>query len=156
MSVKIVMVCLGNICRSPLAQGILRSKLPNPPFTIHSAGTAHWHIGKKPDDRSIAVAKKNGIDISHQRGQQFTATFFDEYDYIFVMDQSNYEHVIELAQTPEHKHKVQLFLNELFPGENVDVPDPYYGLANGFDQVYQMLDLACDALANRLLKAHKE
>ncbi|MEY2692417.1 MAG: Low molecular weight protein-tyrosine-phosphatase YfkJ [Bacteroidota bacterium] len=154
MSVKIVMVCLGNICRSPLAEGILRSKLPIPAFTIHSAGTAHWHVGKKPDDRSIAVAKKNGIDISHQRGQQFTATFFDEYDYIFVMDQSNYEHVIELAHSSAHKQKVQLVLNELFPGENVDVPDPYYGLTNGFEQVYQMLDQACEVLAKRLIQNH--
>lgn len=156
MSVKIVMVCLGNICRSPLAEGILRSKLPSPAFTIDSAGTAHLHVGKKPDDRSVAVAKKNGLDISHQRGQQFTAAFFDEFDYVFVMDQSNYEHVVALAQTSEHKQKVQLILNELFPGENVDVPDPYYGLANGFDQVYQMLDLACDSLAERLLKAHNQ
>ena len=156
MSVKIVMVCLGNICRSPLAEGILRSKLPSPAFTIDSAGTAHLHVGKKPDDRSVAVAKKNGLDISHQRGQQFTAVFFDEFDYVFVMDQSNYEHVVALAQTSEHKQKVQLILNELFPGENVDVPDPYYGLANGFDQVYQMLDLACDTLAERLLKAHNQ
>jgi protein-tyrosine phosphatase len=154
MPVKIVMVCLGNICRSPLAEGILRSKLPSPAFTIESAGTAHWHVGKKPDDRSIAVAKKNGVDISHQRGQQFTASFFDEFDYIFVMDQSNHEHVIELAQTSEHKQKVQLILNELFPGENVDVPDPYYGLANGFTQVYQMLDQACTVLAERLLHKH--
>lgn len=148
------MVCLGNICRSPLAEGILRSKLPNPIFTIQSAGTAHWHIGKKPDDRSIAVAKKNGIDISHQRGQQFTASFFDTFDYIFVMDQSNYENVLALAQTAEHKQKVKLLLNELFPGENVDVPDPYYGLANGFDQVYQMLDQACEVLAQRLIQQH--
>lgn len=154
MSIKIVMVCLGNICRSPLAEGILRSKLPNPIFTIQSAGTAHWHIGKKPDDRSIAVAKKNGIDISHQRGQQFTASFFDTFDYIFVMDQSNYENVLALAQTAEHKQKVKLLLNELFPGENVDVPDPYYGLANGFDQVYQMLDQACEVLAQRLIQQH--
>ena len=156
MSVKIVMVCLGNICRSPLAEGILRSKLPSPAFTIDSAGTAHWHVGKKPDDRSVAVSKKNGLDIIHHRVQQITAAFFDEFDYVFVMDQSNYEHVVALAQTPEHKQKVQLILNELFPGEKVDVPDPYYGLANGFDQVYQMLDLACDSLAERLLKAHNQ
>ena len=148
------MVCLGNICRSPLAEGILRSKLPSSTFTVDSAGTGNWHIGKKPDERSIAVAKKHGLDISQQRGQLFTAGFFDKFDYIFVMDQSNYENVIQLAQTPEQKQKVQLILNELFPGENVDVPDPYYGLANGFDQVYQMLDQACEALAQRLLKAH--
>lgn len=154
MPVRIVMVCLGNICRSPLAEGILQSKLPSPNFIVDSAGTGNWHIGKKPDDRSVAVAKKNGLDISKQRGQQFTAAFYDQFDYIFVMDQSNYEHVIQLAQTPEHKQKVQLLLNELFPGENVDVPDPYYGLANGFEQVYQMLDQACEVLAQRLIQNH--
>ncbi len=154
MPVKIVMVCLGNICRSPLAEGILQSKLPSPNFIVNSAGTGNWHIGKKPDDRSVAVAKKNGLDISKQRGQQFIPAFYDQFDYIFVMDQSNYEHVIQLAPSAEHKQKVQLLLNELFPGENVDVPDPYYGLANGFDQVYQMLDQACEALAQRLLQTH--
>jgi len=154
MPVRIVMVCLGNICRSPLAEGILQSKLQSSNFIVDSAGTGNWHIGKKPDDRSVAVAKKNGLDISHQRGKQFTSSFYDQFDYIFVMDQSNYEHVIQLAQTPEHKQKVQLLLNELFPGENVDVPDPYYGLANGFEQVYQMLDQACEVLAQRLIQNH--
>jgi protein-tyrosine phosphatase len=154
MPVKIVMVCLGNICRSPLAEGILQSKLPTSNFIVDSAGTGNWHIGKKPDDRSVAVAKKNGLDISHQRGQQFTAAFFDQVDYIFVMDQTNYENVIALAQSTEHKDKVKLILNELFPGENVDVPDPYYGLANGFEQVYQMLDQACEVLAKRLIQNH--
>lgn len=148
------MVCLGNICRSPLAEGILQSKLPTSNFIVDSAGTGNWHIGKKPDDRSVAVAKKNGLDISHQRGQQFTAAFFDQVDYIFVMDQTNYENVIALAQSTEHKDKVKLILNELFPGENVDVPDPYYGLANGFEQVYQMLDQACEVLAKRLIQNH--
>lgn len=148
------MVCLGNICRSPLAEGILRSKLPSAGFTVDSAGTGNWHIGKKPDDRSIAVAKKNGLEISNQRGQQFTTAFFDAFDYIFVMDQSNFDDVIKMAQTPEHKQKVQLLLNEIFPGENVDVPDPFYGLANGFDLVYQMLDQACEALAIRLQQTH--
>ncbi len=154
MPVRIVMVCLGNICRSPLAEGILQSKLHSPNFIVDSAGTGNWHIGKKPDDRSVAVAKKNGLDISKQRGQQFTAAFYDQFDYIFVMDQSNYEHVIQLAPSAEHKLKVQLLLNELFPGENVDVPDPYYGLANGFEQVYQMLDQACEVLAQRLIQNH--
>ena len=154
MPVRIVMVCLGNICRSPLAEGILQSKLHSSNFIVDSAGTGNWHIGKKPDDRSVAVAKKNGLDISKQRGQQFTAAFYDQFDYIFVMDQSNYEHVIQLAPSAEHKLKVQLLLNELFPGENVDVPDPYYGLANGFDQVYQMLDQACEVLAQRLIQNH--
>jgi protein-tyrosine phosphatase len=144
MSVKILMVCLGNICRSPLAEGILASKLPKDKFTVDSAGTGSWHIGHAPDERSIAVAKKNKLDISKQKGRQFTASDFDFFDYIYVMDNSNYSDVMELSKNQEQKNKVQLILNELFPNENVDVPDPYYGVPNGFDAVYKMLEEACD------------
>ena len=154
MSVKILMVCLGNICRSPLAEGILKSKLPQDKFIVESAGTGDWHIGKKPDERSIATAAKNGIDISKQRGRLFKVADFESFDYIFVMDNSNYDNVIELAPNAAAKNKVQLILNELFPGENVDVPDPYYGLQNGFDMAYEMLNESCDILAKRLIAKH--
>lgn len=154
MPIKILMVCLGNICRSPLAEGLLYSKLPKDKFIVDSAGTGHWHVGKGPDERSIAVAKKNGLDISLQRGKLFSAKDFDNFDYIYVMDGSNYNDVIALAKNEEQKAKVCLILNELFPGENVDVPDPYYGLANGFDTVYDMLNQACDAVAKKLLAKH--
>jgi len=154
MSVKILMVCLGNICRSPLAEGLLASKLPFKKFLVDSAGTGTWHIGKQPDERSIATAKKNGIDISHQRGKHFIPAFFDVYDYIYVMDGSNYDDVIAQATTQEQKSKVSLLLDELFPGDNVDVPDPYYGLQNGFDLVYEMLDEATDILAKKLIEKH--
>ena len=154
MPVKILMVCLGNICRSPLAEGLLASKLPSTTFTVDSAGTGNWHVNKQPDERSIATAKKNGIDISHQRGKHFTPNFFDLYDYIYVMDNSNYSDVLRLAKTEEHKSKVKLILDELFPGDNVDVPDPYYGLQNGFDMVYEMLDEATDLLAKKLITKH--
>jgi protein-tyrosine phosphatase len=154
MPVKILMVCLGNICRSPLAEGILASKLPKDKFVVDSAGTGHWHIGKQPDDRSIATAKKNGLDISNQRGKHFNSKYFDEFDYIYVMDNSNYEDVIFLAKTEEQKAKVKLILDVLFPGENVDVPDPYYGLQNGFDIVYEMLDEATDMLAKKLIEKY--
>ncbi len=155
MPVKILMVCLGNICRSPLAQSILESKLPKDRFLVESAGTGNWHVGKKPDSRSIAVAKKNGLDISKQCGRLFQKSDFDEFDYIFVMDNSNYNNVIELATNFESTKKVQLILHELFPNENVDVPDPYFGLANGFDIVYKMLDESCEILAKRLIVKHK-
>jgi len=148
------MVCLGNICRSPLAEGILASKLPKDKFTVDSAGTGHWHVGKQPDERSIATAKKNGLDISNQRGQLFTPKHFDVFDYIYVMDGSNLDNVTALAKTDEQKNKVKLILEELFPGDNVDVPDPYYGLQNGFDMVYEMLDEATDILADKLIKKH--
>ena len=148
------MVCLGNICRSPLAEGLLAAKLPKKTFFVDSAGTGTWHIGRQPDDRSIAIAKKNGIDISNQRGQHFKADFFDSYDYIYVMDSSNYDDVVKLARTEEHKKKVQLILDELFPGDNVDVPDPYFGLQNGFDMVYEMLNEATDSIAKKLIEKH--
>ena len=151
MITKILMVCLGNICRSPLAEGILKSKLPRDKFIVESAGTGDWHIGKKPDERSIKTALKNGIDISNQRGRLFKKSDFDSFDYIFVMDNSNYQNVIDLAPNPEAKNKVKLILDELFPNENVDLPDPYYGLQNGFDMAYQMLDECCDLLAKRLI-----
>ncbi len=154
MSVKILMVCLGNICRSPLAEGILASKLPKNKFTVDSAGTGSWHIGRKPDERSIVTAKKNKIDISHQKGRQFAIRDFETFDYIYVMDNSNYNDIIHLAKTPEQRNKVQLILNELFPDENVDLPDPYYGLANGFDHVYEMLDQACELIAKKLIAKH--
>lgn len=154
MSVKILMVCLGNICRSPLAEGILASKLPKDKFTVDSAGTGSWHVGHFPDKRSIAVAKKNKLDISRQKGRQFTTSDFDFFDYIYVMDNSNYNDVMELSKNQEQKNKVQLILNELFPNENVDVPDPYYGVANGFDAVYKMLDEACTIIAEKLIEKY--
>lgn len=154
MSVRILMVCLGNICRSPLAEGILVSKLPKEKFTVDSCGTGNWHVGKKPDDRSIAVAKKNGLDISSQKCRQFQLSDFDTFDYIYVMDASNYYDIIALAKHEIQKNKVDYILNELFENENVDVPDPYYGLQNGFDNVYEMLDQTCTLLANKLIVKH--
>lgn len=154
MPVKILMVCLGNICRSPLAEGILASKLPNEKFIVDSAGTGSWHVGHSPDKRSIAVAQKNGLCIDGQKGRQFQTSDFDEFDYIYVMDNSNYRDVVHLAKTPEHKNKVQLILNELFPDENVDVPDPYFGVSNGFDNVYQMLNEVTDIIAKKLIEKH--
>ena len=154
MPVKILMVCLGNICRSPLAQGILSSKLPKKKFLVDSAGTGNWHVGKQPDERSIAVAKKNGLDISYQRGRQFSADDFDAYDYIYVMDNTNYNDVMRLSKNESNKDKVQLILNELFPGENVDVPDPYYGAAFGFDSVFKMLNESCEVIAKKLIAKH--
>ncbi len=154
MPVKILMVCLGNICRSPLAEGILASKLPNDKFIVDSAGTGAYHIGKQPDQRSIIIAQKHGLNITHQQARQFSSRDFDTFDYIFAMDNSNYNNIIELAKTEAQKEKVDMILNYLFPGENVDVPDPFYGLQNGFDMVYEMLDETCDILAKKLIEKH--
>ncbi|WP_367754776.1 low molecular weight protein-tyrosine-phosphatase [Flavobacterium sp. WC2430] len=154
MPVKILMVCLGNICRSPLAEGILASKLPKEKFTVDSAGTGSWHIGHAPDSRSIAIAKKYKLDISKQKGRQFKTSDFETYDYIYVMDKSNYDDVIELSKTQEQKNKVQIILNELYPNENVDVPDPYFGMPNGFDIVYNMLNEVCEIIAAKIKETH--
>lgn len=145
------MVCLGNICRSPLAEGIMRSKLTNDAFLVDSAGTADYHIGKAPDSRSIAVAKKYGLDISHLKGRQFSITDFDAFDVIYVMDDSNYDNVMALARNEKDKEKVKFILNEVYPNQNHHVPDPYYGGDDGFETTYKMLDEAC-ALAAKKLK----
>ena len=144
------MVCLGNICRSPLAEGILKSKVDTSKIEVHSAGTGGWHVGELPDPRSIEIAKKYGLDITDQRGKQFSTYDFEIFDYIFVMDNSNYRDVIKLAKNDTEKLKVKRILDEIFPGENVDVPDPYYGGDTGFDNVYKMLDKACELIAKRL------
>ena len=144
------MFCLGNICRSPLAEGILRSKVDPNKVTVDSAGTGGWHVGEQPDPRSIEVARKYGLDITYQRGRKFSAYDFETYDHIFVMDNSNYRDVTSLAKNEAEIAKVQLILDEIFPNENVDVPDPYYGGAFGFENVYKMLDEACDKIAARL------
>ena len=154
MAVKILMVCLGNICRSPLAEGLLAAKLPKDKFIVDSAGTGNYHIGKKPDQRSIDTAHKNGLDITNQKARQFTSKDFEEFDYIFAMDNSNYDDIISFAKTEEQKNKAALILDHLFPGDNVDVPDPYYGLQNGFDMVYEMLNETCDILAKKLIEKH--
>jgi protein-tyrosine phosphatase len=148
--VKILMVCLGNICRSPLAHGILESKLPSNQYYVDSAGTANYHIGDPPDRRSIAVAKVLGIDISHQRGQQFKASFFDTYDRIYVMDKYNYEDVIRLARTEKDRNKVKLILEEDEFATLVEVPDPYYGDQSGFEYVFRVLNQVCDKIAVKL------
>ena len=155
MPIKILMVCLGNICRSPLAEGLLASKLPKGTFFLDSAGTGNYHSGKEPDQRSIATAKKNGLDISHQKARQFSPRDFDTFDHIYVMDNTNYDDVVSLAKTQEQKQKVELILDAIFPNENVDVPDPYYGLQNGFDMVWEMLDEATDVISKRLIEKHK-
>ncbi|WP_264547939.1 low molecular weight protein-tyrosine-phosphatase [Flavobacterium sp. N2820] len=151
MSVKILMVCLGNICRSPLAEGILRSKLSEK-FIVDSAGTGGWHAGELPDKRSIAIARLKGLDISNQRARQFKVSDFTTFDHIFVMDNTNYKEVIALAPNEATKSKVKLILNEIFPNDNNDVPDPYYGGIDGFENVYNMLDQACDEIARKLKK----
>lgn len=144
------MVCLGNICRSPLAEGILKSKL-NPDFYIvDSAGTSAYHIGEVPDHRSIAIAKKNGIDISNQRARKFIANDFNEFDLIYAMDIENYHNICSLSTNKSNLLKVKLILNEINPLKDLSVPDPYYGGDYGFENVYEMLDKACSIITKNI------
>ena len=149
---KILMVCLGNICRSPLAEGILKSKLPDTGFFVDSAGTGNYHVGDIPDSRSIKTAEKYGLDITSQRGRQFTVSDFDTFNYIYVMDSSNFENVVKLARNAHDIAKVHYILNEIYPNQNHSVPDPYTGGIQGFDNTFKMLDEACSNLAIKLLK----
>ena len=146
---KILMVCLGNICRSPLAHGIMEHLIQQAqlPWVVDSAGTGSWHVGESPDRRAIAVAKNHGIDIRTQKAQHFQAHHFTSYDLILVMDQQNRTDVCALAPTAEYKHKVQLFLGDS------NVPDPYYD-DSLFEPVYQLIVARCIYLLQQLQQEH--
>lgn len=141
---KVLMVCLGNICRSPLAEGILQSKLDPTLHQVDSAGTAAYHVGEPPDKRSIAIAAAHGIDISGQRARQFQVEDFELFDRIYVMDHANYQNVLHIAPSEIHKNKVQLLCDQQ------EVPDPYYGGDEGFAQVFDLIDQACSTLKKSL------
>lgn len=143
---NILMVCLGNICRSPLAEGIMQHKIKERGlnWTVDSAGTGDWHSGDLPDRRSIETAHKHGIDLSQQRARQIRKADFEAFDHILVMDASNYQNVSQLTQNEAHRAKIELILNYATPGRNQQVPDPYYGGDEGFELVFLMLDLACE------------
>lgn len=154
---KILMVCLGNICRSPLAEGILQDKIAkrNLPAEVDSAGTAAYHVGNPPDPRSEETASKYGIDISHQRARKFEVVDFDRFDKIYAMDYNNYSDIIYKARNAGDKQKVQMIMETVHPGKEVDVPDPYYGGDRGFENVYQMLDSSCELIADMIEEKHR-
>ena len=147
---KILMVCLGNICRSPLAEGILRHKCEQLGLDWHidSAGTGKWHIGSAPDKRSIQIAAKNNIDISGQRARSIHSSDYEQFDIIFAMDTNNYRDIMHWALDKQEEAKVKLILEEIYPGEKRSVPDPYFD-DNGFQQVFDMLDKACDKIIEK-------
>ena len=151
------MVCLGNICRSPLAEGILREKVSQVGLnvSIDSAGTSNYHIGQHPDQRTIANALQHGVDLSNLKGRQFSVSDYDNFDHIFVMDSSNYSDIISLARNANDKKKVELILNRVYPGSNMSVPDPYFGGDQGFENVFILLDKACDVIVEALQNTNK-
>ena len=134
---NVLMVCLGNICRSPLAQGVFEQLAQDYSITVDSAGTANYHKGALPDKRSQLTAKRHGIDISSQRARQFTTADFEDFNYIYVMDRSNLSNVLSMARNEQDSAKVALLLGE------DEVEDPYYGGDDGFEIVYQKIDTAC-------------
>ena len=149
MKKKVLMVCLGNICRSPLAEGIFKAKADPDLFEVDSAGTAGYHVGHPPDPRSVEIAKKYQIDISQQRCRKFIAEDFLHFDHIFVMDYENYRNVINLAPDESYLEKVKLLL-EGSGSSMEEVPDPYYGGAEGFETVFRLIDQACERLIREL------
>ncbi len=146
---RILMVCLGNICRSPLAEGILKEKIKTAglEWEVDSAGTSGWHSGELPDKRSVQIATKYGIDITDQRSRKVRSIDYEEFDLIFAMDTQNYKDLLSLASQDE-VHKIKLILNEISPDENRSVPDPYWD-DNGFEQVFQMLNEACTVIIQK-------
>ena len=141
------MVCLGNICRSPMAEGWLshKSNMQQLDIEVDSAGTANYHIGSQADERMRKYAKKAGVSIDHLRARQLQVSDFDSFDRIFVMDKSNYKNVLALARTNADKEKVSLYLNELYPAQDLEVPDPYYDGEQAFNDVIALLEKATDA-----------
>ena len=149
---KILFVCLGNICRSPLAEGIFADKAKKLGLKVEvdSAGFERFHNGDHADPRSIAVARAHGIDLNDHIARMFSVRDFDHYDRIYVMDRGNYNDVMGVARDKEDEQKVDFMMNLVFPGENRPVPDPWYGGIEGFEKVFQMLDEACDALVKEI------
>jgi len=144
---KFLMICLGNICRSPLAEGILKEKIEREglPWKVDSAGTSGWHDGNAPDPRSIEIAEKYGIDITYQKSRKIRSIDIDQYDRILVMDEQNLQDVLQYCHTDEEREKVKKIMSYLPDHERIDVPDPYFGTF-GFDEVFRMLEAACDQI----------
>jgi protein-tyrosine phosphatase len=157
--IRVLFVCLGNICRSPLAEGIFKDLVKKKGLSnkilIDSAGTGNYHIGADPDHRSIKVAKKYEIELDH-KARQFVRRDFDDFDYIIAMDNSNYNNIRRLKQEDHLHGKVFLMRDyDLERGDTTDVPDPYFGGMDGFENVYQMLLRSCKELLDQIIKNHK-
>ena len=147
---KILMVCLGNICRSPLAEGILAEKCKHLPVFVHSAGTSAYHIGEAPDIRSQHIASVNQINISDQRARVLKPIDIETFDIIYVMDESNYTNTLKLVKNTNDKFKIDFIMNVLNPGRNINVPYPYLGGDEGFNIIYNLLNDSCEEIKIQL------
>ncbi|HEY4800226.1 MAG TPA: low molecular weight protein-tyrosine-phosphatase [Bacteroidia bacterium] len=149
---RILFVCLGNICRSPMAEGILRYKTEQRglKLKIDSAATGPWHAGENPDKRATKTAKGRGVDISKLVARQITEDDFENFDMIYVADAQVYDGVAALALTREHKLKIDYIMNLVHPDLNMPVPDPYFGGIDGFEKVFDMLEEACEAILKKV------
>jgi len=152
---RILTVCLGNICRSPLAQGVLEKVIVEHglDWEVDSAGTSGWHAGEKPDSRSIQIARKYGVDISKQRSRMFTKSDFNDFDYILVMDEDNLQNVLALAPDEAARKKVSLILDHDPDSPLDEVPDPYYD--NSFQRSYDLIYDAANAFVTKALALQK-
>lgn len=149
---RILMVCLGNICRSPMAEGILRARAAEAGllWTIDSAGTESYHIGQPPHPHSQKVCRQNGIDISGQRARQFRASDLEQYDIVYALAQDVYEEILSKAAPSP---RLRLFLEEMNPGSGASVPDPWYGDASGYQQVFDLIESCCKVIVEKYKNA---
>lgn len=147
---NVLFVCTGNICRSPLAEGILRDKFKQFHLqgNIDSCGFESFHVGDRPDNRAQSVARNHGLDISNHRSRLFRISDFDHFDKIYVMDSTHYHNVMRYARSESDRQKVDYIMNVLFPGSNVPVRDPWYDDIDAFEKVYAQLDSACESVAS--------
>lgn len=154
---KVLFVCTGNICRSPLAEGILKDKLRTNhiPAEVDSAGFESFHTGDSPDDRAIKTARKHKIDITEHRARLFTRADFDNFDKIYVMDAWHYDNTMRLSRNDSDKEKVDFVMNVLFPGKNIPVPDPWYNGISAFEEVFLQLDKACEIIAENIAEQYQ-
>lgn len=152
---KILIVCLGNICRSPLAEGILQQKAfeAGLSWSVESAGTNNYHTGEAPHPLSQKVARLNGIDISKQRARRFVAEDFEVYDKIYALASDVLDDIRHIAKKKYDPRKVDLLMNELYPGKNLDIPDPWYGTEPGYHEVFKMLERVCTAIVEKASSA---
>jgi protein-tyrosine phosphatase len=153
---KVLFVCMGNICRSPTAEGVftklIQERRVDKQFRVDSAGTHSYHVGDAPDLRAQRAARERGVELSHLRARKVRATDFEEFDYLLVMDDDNHAHVMAICP-PEHKDKVSYFLSYA-PQLNIrEVPDPYYGGRNGFEKVLDMVELAAEGFLAHVQKS---